>query len=86
MHPVLPDVAPLPPADIHTRLVDAAWTVEFSSALLNVGDGDFHALDADGVVTGAPHTDQKVAPCSTPAPNLPGRLVLSDLTCDTVKK
>ena len=40
---VLPDFAPEPPEDIHTKRVGDSWTVEFSSALVNVGDGDFHA-------------------------------------------
>ncbi|UUZ59816.1 hypothetical protein [Nocardioides sp. B-3] len=41
--PVLPDFAPVPPTDLHTKVLDGAWTVEFSSTLVNVGDGDFHA-------------------------------------------
>lgn len=54
--PLLPDFAPVPPADIHTRHIDDSWTVEFSSTLVNVGDGDFHAtadkqLDGSWVVT-----------------------------------
>ena len=40
---VLPDLAPDPPEDIHTKQVGDSWTVEFSSALVNVGEGDFHA-------------------------------------------
>lgn len=38
-----PDFAPMPPEDIHTKQVDDSWTVEFSSSLVNVGAGDFHA-------------------------------------------
>jgi hypothetical protein len=41
--PVLPDFMPVPPADIHTKLAGDSWTVEFSSTLVNVGKGDFHA-------------------------------------------
>lgn len=40
---LLPDFAPAPPEDIHTKRIGTSWTVEFSSALVNVGDGDFHA-------------------------------------------
>jgi hypothetical protein len=50
--PVLPDFAPVPPADLHTKLADGAWTVEFSSSLVNVGDGDFHAT-ADKALDGS---------------------------------
>jgi hypothetical protein len=39
----LPDFAPAPPEDIHTKKVGESWSVEFSSALVNVGAGDFHA-------------------------------------------
>ena len=39
----LPDFAPAPPEDIHTKQVGESWSVEFSSALVNVGPGDFHA-------------------------------------------
>jgi hypothetical protein len=45
----LPDFAPVPPADLHTKHVGGSWTVEFSSALLNVGDGDFHATADKGL-------------------------------------
>jgi hypothetical protein len=41
--PLLPDFAPVPPLDIHTKEVDGVWTVEFSSTVVNVGEGDFHA-------------------------------------------
>ena len=44
--PALPDFSPLPPRDIHTKIRDGVWTVEFSSMLLNIGSGDFH-LTAD---------------------------------------
>ena len=40
---LLPDFAPAPPEDIHTKLSGDSWAVEFSSALVNVGEGDFHA-------------------------------------------
>jgi hypothetical protein len=46
---VLPDFAPLPPKDIHTKTAGDGWTVEFSSALLNVGKGDFHATADKGL-------------------------------------
>lgn len=39
----LPDLAPAPPEDIHTKRDGESWSVEFSSALVNVGAGDFHA-------------------------------------------
>lgn len=45
----LPDFAPAPPEDIHTKLQGSSWTVEFSSALVNVGDGDFHATADKGL-------------------------------------
>ncbi|WP_107704886.1 lysyl oxidase family protein [Nocardioides allogilvus] len=53
---LLPDFAPVPPSDIHTKQIDGAWTVEFSSTLVNVGEGDFHAtadkqLDDSWVLT-----------------------------------
>lgn len=41
--PLLPDLAPAPPVDVHTRL-DADldhWTIRFSSTLVNQGPGDF---------------------------------------------
>ena len=41
--PVLPDFMPVPPTDIHTKRAGDTWTVEFSSTLVNVGKGDFHA-------------------------------------------
>jgi hypothetical protein len=44
----LPDFAPVPPADIHTKQAGDSWTVEFSSTLVNVGEGDFHATAAKG--------------------------------------
>lgn len=47
--PALPDFAPLPPTDLHTKQVDDGWTVEFSSSLVNVGDGDFHATATKGL-------------------------------------
>ena len=72
---VLPDFAPAPPEDIHTRQVDGLWTVEFSSALVNVGDGDFHAtadksLDGEWRMTqdiehaegGASHAESDAVP------------------------
>ncbi len=40
--PLLPDLVPLPPADLHTKKIEGSWTVEFSSTVVNVGDGDFH--------------------------------------------
>jgi hypothetical protein len=40
---LLPDFAPLPPTDIQMKQVDGSWSVEFSSTVVNVGDGDFHA-------------------------------------------
>jgi hypothetical protein len=46
---LLPDFAPEPPEDIHTKHVGDNWTVEFSSALVNVGDGDFHATADKGL-------------------------------------
>ena len=46
---LLPDFAPAPPEDIHTKLSGDSWTVEFSSALVNVGDGDFHATADQGL-------------------------------------
>jgi hypothetical protein len=53
---LLPDFAPVPPADIHTKHLGDSWTVEFSSTLVNVGEGDFHAtadkqLDGSWVLT-----------------------------------
>jgi hypothetical protein len=47
--PQLPDLAAVPPADLHTREVDGSWTVEFSSTVVNVGDGDFHATADKGL-------------------------------------
>lgn len=47
--PQLPDFAPVPPTDLHTRKADDGWTVEFSSTLANVGEGDFHATATRGV-------------------------------------
>ena len=46
---VLPDFAPEPPVDIHTKVTGGSWSVEFSSALVNVGDGDFHATADKGL-------------------------------------
>lgn len=49
--PLLPDFAPVPPLDLHTKQSGAKWTVEFSSTVVNVGQGDFHATatkEADG--------------------------------------
>jgi hypothetical protein len=46
---LLPDFAPMPPEDIHTKVIGGSWTVEFSSALVNVGDGDFHATADKGL-------------------------------------
>lgn len=40
---LLPDLQPVPPIDIHTKKdEDGTWTVEFSSSVVNVGEGDFH--------------------------------------------
>lgn len=41
--PVLPDLMPVPPTDLHTRKDPRGWVIEFSSTLVNVGKGDFHA-------------------------------------------
>ena len=40
---LLPDFAPEPPDDLHTQEVGDSWAIVFSSALVNVGAGDFHA-------------------------------------------
>lgn len=40
--PQLPDLAPVPPTDLHTKKIGDNWTVEFSSTVVNVGEGDFH--------------------------------------------
>ena len=71
----LPDFAPAPPDDIHTKKVGDSWSVEFSSALVNVGSGDFHAtaeknLGGEWTVTqdvehadgGASHTPSEARP------------------------
>ena len=39
--PVLPDLMPAPPRDVHTRRAQGGWFVSFSSILVNVGDGEF---------------------------------------------
>jgi Lysyl oxidase len=38
---VLPDLAPAPPLDLRTQKLKGRWYVEFSSILVNVGDGEF---------------------------------------------
>lgn len=53
---LLPDFAPEPPTDLHTKRIGDVWTVEFSSTVVNVGDGDFHAtadkqLDGSWILT-----------------------------------
>jgi len=46
---LLPDLQPVPPIDIHTKQADdGGWTVEFSSSVVNVGKGDFHATANKG--------------------------------------
>lgn len=45
---LFPDFAPVPPVDLHTKESDGVWTVEFSSTLVNVGEGDFHATATKG--------------------------------------
>jgi hypothetical protein len=47
---MLPDLAPVPPSDIHTKKTGDGWTVEFSSTVVNVGEGDFHATINKGPV------------------------------------
>ena len=40
-HPVLPDLVPQPPKALHTKQVDGRWQVEFSSIIVNTGEGEF---------------------------------------------
>ncbi|RIQ13679.1 hypothetical protein DY240_25515 [Jiangella rhizosphaerae] len=39
--PVLPDLVPEPPVDVHTKDNGDGWQIEFSSVLVNVGEGEF---------------------------------------------
>ncbi|TDD98944.1 lysyl oxidase family protein [Jiangella asiatica] len=55
--PVLPDFAPAPPVDVHTKDNGDGWQIEFSSVLVNVGEGEFRLIvdrptvDDDWMVT-----------------------------------
>jgi hypothetical protein len=40
-HPVLPDIAPAPPTDVHTTHLNGRWLISYSSIMVNVGKGDF---------------------------------------------
>jgi hypothetical protein len=39
--PLLPDIVPAPPADLHIEKKDGKWLILFSSILVNIGEGDF---------------------------------------------
>lgn len=41
---VLPDLVPEPPVDVHTKDTGDGWQIEFSSVLVNVGEGEFRLI------------------------------------------